>query len=300
MAPAVARYREYAPGEALQKHVRALFSFTIPPHTRPEGRITRSRITREIVFRHGQPFWSTLFADGHVSIVFSTGAGYCIDGLWHPALSGPSGHVIGPMTRAQTTFHGERLEQTGAYLHAASSFVLTQVPAYEITDRVLALEDLWGAAASERLETAIRDAAGEAERVDRLEDALLGRMGAKGSRQGSIDIAGIAASVIAMRGQRSVAGLARDAGVSRQHLTRTFHESVGVTPKLYCRLARFQAGLAYARSGSKVDWAVAALEAGYCDQSHMIADFRQFSGLTPATLADGRVFHPFIEGAVTK
>jgi AraC-like DNA-binding protein len=300
MSPAVARYREYAPAEGLQKQVRALFSFTIPPQTRPESRITRSRITREIVFRHGQPFWSTLFADGHVSIVFSIGAGYCIDGLWHPSLSGPCGHVIGPMTHAQTTFHGERLEQAGAYLHAASSFVFTQVPAFDLADRVLALEDLWGAAASERLETAIHDAAGEAERVDCLEDALLERMGAKRSQRGSIDIAGIAASVIAMRGQRTVAGLARDAGVSRQHLTRIFRESVGVTPKLYCRLARFQAGLAYARSGRKVDWAVAALEAGYCDQSHMIADFRQFSGLTPGTLGDGKVFHPFIEGVVTE
>jgi len=150
------------------------------------------------------------------------------------------------------------------------------------------------------METAIHDAAGEAERVDRLEDALLERMGAQGSQQGSIDIAGIAASVIAMRGQRTVAGLARDAGVSRQHLTRIFRESVGVTPKLYCRLGRFQVGLAYARARSKVDWAVAAIEAGYCDQSHLIADFRQFSGLTPGTLADGKVFHPFIEGVVTK
>jgi AraC-like DNA-binding protein len=83
--------------------------------------------------------------------------------------------------------------------------------------------------------------------------------------------------------------------VSRQHLTRVFRERVGVGPKLYCRLARFQAGLVYAGGGPAVDWAEAALDLGYADQSHMIAEFREFSSLTPQMLAARRWFHPFIE-----
>jgi len=70
-----------------------------------------------------------------------------------------------------------------------------------------------------------------------------------------------------------------------------------VTPKLFARLARFQAGLAYAGCGANVDWAQAALELGYADQSHMISEFREFSSLTPQTLARQRWFHPFIERA---
>jgi methylphosphotriester-DNA--protein-cysteine methyltransferase len=76
-----------------------------------------------------------------------------------------------------------------------------------------------------------------------------------------------------------------------------FREGVGVTPKLYGRLARFQAGLAFAGCGKNVDWAQAAIEMGYADQSHMIAEFREFSSLTPQTLATQRWFHPFIERA---
>jgi AraC-like DNA-binding protein len=79
-------------------------------------------------------------------------------------------------------------------------------------------------------------------------------------------------------------------------LTRVFRERVGLAPKSYCNLARFQAGLAYAgRDG--IDWAQAAAALGYADQSHMIAEFRRFSGLTPQTLAAGRWFNPFIERA---
>jgi AraC-like DNA-binding protein len=79
-----------------------------------------------------------------------------------------------------------------------------------------------------------------------------------------------------------------------------FRECVGVTPKLYCRLVRFQSGLYYAGRGKDVNWAEAAIELGYADQSHMIAEFRQFSSLTPQQLASGNWFHPFIERAVAR
>jgi AraC-like DNA-binding protein len=70
---------------------------------------------------------------------------------------------------------------------------------------------------------------------------------------------------------------------------------IGISPKLYCRLARFQPGLRYAGCRGSVDWAHAALELGFADQSHLIAEFRQFSGLTPQELASKDWFHPFIE-----
>jgi AraC-like DNA-binding protein len=92
----------------------------------------------------------------------------------------------------------------------------------------------------------------------------------------------------------TVDAMARAAGVSRQYLAREFRERIGIGPKLYSRLARFQSGLAYAGARAKVDWARVALEMGYADQSHMIAEFRLFSGLTPQTLAGREWFHPFI------
>src|SRR5262249_36962172 len=95
----------------------------------------------------------------------------------------------------------------------------------------------------------------------------------------------------------TVESLASSAGVSRQHLARLFREYVGISPKLYCRLARFQSGLAYAGLGKNVHWAETAIDLGYADQSHMIAEFREFSSLTPQQIATERWFHPFIERA---
>jgi transcriptional regulator GlxA family with amidase domain len=93
--------------------------------------------------------------------------------------------------------------------------------------------------------------------------------------------------------------LADSAGVSRQHLARVFRERIGVTPKAFCQLARFQSGLVYAGCND-VEWADAALAMGYADQSHMINEFRRFSSLTPERLASGTWFHPFIERAKTR
>ena len=136
----------------------------------------------------------------------------------------------------------------------------------------------------------------EVARIRHLESALLRRMATARIFTGTLDILAISSFVQQRRGRVTIRHLAEKCGVSRQHLTRIFHESVGVTPKLYCRLARFQTGLAFAGTGN-VNWAQAAIDLGYADQSHMIAEFRQFSSLTPEKLASGRWFHPFIERA---
>jgi AraC-like DNA-binding protein len=59
-----------------------------------------------------------------------------------------------------------------------------------------------------------------------------------------------------------------------------FHAAAVVDPKTWCQLARFRATLAWLRAGHPAQWAAVAAESGYADQSHMIADFRRFTGLT--------------------
>jgi AraC-like DNA-binding protein len=60
-----------------------------------------------------------------------------------------------------------------------------------------------------------------------------------------------------------------------------FHSQVGLTPKLFGRVQRFQWLLDRINRGANVDWARVALDAGYFDQSHMIRDFRAFTGVSP-------------------
>jgi AraC-like DNA-binding protein len=75
--------------------------------------------------------------------------------------------------------------------------------------------------------------------------------------------------------------LAAESGLSRQHLTRRFRESVGVGPKFFSRVARFHALFHRLYKDASRNWVGAALDLGYYDQAHMISDFREFTGRTP-------------------
>ena len=59
-------------------------------------------------------------------------------------------------------------------------------------------------------------------------------------------------------------------------------DAIGVGPRSFRRLLRFQklTGMIGRHTGA-LEWAGLALDAGYCDQPHMIREFREFSGITP-------------------
>jgi AraC-like DNA-binding protein len=286
----VACYREFAPHPALQGSVRALFSFT--PRAEPNP---SRRITFEMRCGADDACPSPMFADGNGSIVFDLGTIFQPDGTWRDSVAALGGKVIGAMRCGRAPSSVGLPAAVGAYLHPAQLSHVAHVPSLELTDRILLVDELWGGSASELSEQLAT--LNESARLDLLENALLRQTVEPRERGSAVDVRGLAACIVRRAGRVSIASLATAAGVSRQQLTRVFRERVGVSPKTYCRLARFQSALAYVRAGDPIDWARVASEVGYADQSHMIAEFRQFSSLTPHMLASERWLHPFIERA---
>jgi AraC-like DNA-binding protein len=80
-----------------------------------------------------------------------------------------------------------------------------------------------------------------------------------------------------------VADCARSVGFSERRLSQVFREHVGLTPKMWCRIRRFQVAVRALHSGADVPWAELALRCGYYDQSHFANDFHAFSGINPTT-----------------
>ena len=83
----------------------------------------------------------------------------------------------------------------------------------------------------------------------------------------------------------SVENLAGIAFLGKKQYGRLFREYVGMNPKEYGRIARFQRALRMLQLGSR-DYVGIAYASGYSDQSHFIRDFRQFSGMTPKQLTE--------------
>ena len=275
------------PCKALQADVYALFSFVPGPAPQPAHR----QLLREIPF-HDPLLCAPQFADGHVSLSFELGQTCDVDGRWYVDSQARRGTIIGPLREVGRTRGGDLPATVGVFFRPARVAPFLRVAISDLTDRTVAIDDLWGTSAS-RLASELCEL-DEAGRIDRLESVLRTRLGRSGPRATALDVEGLAASTMRRCGRVTVDAMARAAGVSRQHLTREFRERIGIGPKLYGRLARFQSGLPYAGARTKVDWARVALDMGYADQSHMIAEFRQFSGLTPQTLASRDWFHPFI------
>jgi len=81
--------------------------------------------------------------------------------------------------------------------------------------------------------------------------------------------------------EMSIGAMTGATGLSAKRFIGHFKTAVGMTPKSYSRVLRFQRAVALAERGHRLDWTRVALETGYFDQAHFIHDFRSFAGITP-------------------
>lgn len=142
----------------------------------------------------------------------------------------------------------------------------------------VSLDLIWGSMVR-GLRDRLRTAGDPAEKFRLLEGALLERLDER--RQLSFAVQYALQEFARGPEIPRVRELAQEAGLSRRRFSQLFREQIGLTPKLYCRLQRFQNTLKLIASGASVDWAQLALAAGYCDQAHLAHEFHHFSGLSP-------------------
>jgi AraC-like DNA-binding protein len=176
----------------------------------------------------------------------------------------------------------------GLHFRAGGAFPFLGHPAGMVQDAHVELSALWGRAAHD-LHGRLLDARTPEARFDVLEDALTARLATARPAHPSVDLA-------LRRLQTSaepprIGELAAESGVSWRRFIELFRAEVGLTPKVFWRLRRFQDVLRRAHAGEEIDWAEAALDCGYADQAHCIRDFRAFSGLNPTAYVARRSEH---------
>lgn len=176
----------------------------------------------------------------------------------------------------------------GVHFRPGGAYPFLGLPAGELRDADIPLEALWGAKATE-LRDRLLDAETPEARFCVLEQTLMARMARL--------LACHPAVAFALREFRSaprtrtVGEVSERTGLSRRRFIQLFREEVGLTPKLFCRIRRFQEVVRLVGSGRRVEWPDVALGCGYFDQSHFIHDFREFSGITPTDYLRNRGEH---------
>jgi AraC-like DNA-binding protein len=98
------------------------------------------------------------------------------------------------------------------------------------------------------------------------------------------DLARTASQIIQSSGCVRVDRLAHSAGLSIRQFERRFRHEIGVAPKLYSRIVRFEAALRSKAAAPAMRWADIAHALGYHDQMHMVHDFNRLAGDSPTTI----------------
>ena len=164
----------------------------------------------------------------------------------------------------------------GVHFRPGGASAFLGMPLSELTDRHVGLEELWGSGAN-LIREELMESPGAA--IGILERALISRLDGRRASHPVVPFAlrRFAATPTVAR----VGEVAEASGYSAKRFIHLFTEAVGLSPKRFCRVMRLQAVLNRVAKGGRVEWAEVAAAGGYCDQSHLIRDFRAMTGLTP-------------------
>lgn len=184
------------------------------------------------------------------------------------------------------TYRRVRLEFRGVHesfcvvFQPSGLHLLFGVPMAELTNRDFDARAVLGPSISE-LERQLGDCRSFEERAYVADQYLL--------RQSRVvpgpDGVSTAANLALLRaGQIRMAQLSHSTGLGERQFERRFRRQVGVGPKLYSRIARFEAALDSKLRSAGKSWTRIAQERGYHDQMHLIHDFRELSGEAPGRL----------------
>jgi AraC-like DNA-binding protein len=187
-------------------------------------------------------------------------------------------YVVGPRAG---TMRKEAVRQEAISLRLWPGAVpaLMAIPTVQVAATIVPLDAVWGNAGKELTER-LGEAPTRARQVAILERAIAGRV----RRLAGPRIVPRALAAFDDLELARVSAVAQRVGVSERHLRRMFRDTVGLSPKAYVRVRRLRRALALARRSGSQPWTRVAVDAGYFDQAHMVAEFRDLTGRSPTTL----------------
>jgi AraC-like DNA-binding protein len=230
---------------------------------------------------HVACYWTLLGAEVAAHRVLPSG---CMDLVFSLSrASNPRAMLVGTMSAAVVAPAAASAHFFGVRFRPGEAFAFVGVSAVESKDQMIPLADVLGA-----LGEALLDELASAPNTSARIAALDRRFAALRERARSPDsrVREAVARILRAPVEARVAELARDIGVGERQLERIFAERVGLGPKAFARVARFQALLRRVSDAEgSVPWAALALEQGYSDQAHMAREVKGLSGMTPRELA---------------
>jgi AraC-like DNA-binding protein len=183
-------------------------------------------------------------------------------------------YLAGPKPQGAAAGVSFRAGAAGAVLGASME---------ELVDRHVGLDELWGVRGVDLRHRLLSTAEpGELFRI--LEETLSARI------HRPLLLHPAVAQALASRSAAPparVADVQRASGYSSRHFIALFRAAVGLKPKHYFRIRRFNAAARRLAAQGAGDLCGLAAAAGYADQAHLTREFREFAGVTPTQYRPG-------------
>lgn len=248
-------YQVYSPSEKLSKYIKLYWTL--------EGDFSDT------------PTKNRVFPDGCIELIFHYGSLF------------KKYNINGAAIQPRCFFHGQltkfiEIEATGKtgifsirfQPHGLKPFVNFNVN--RITDDVINIEDVWNSA-GEKLANEMITATSNEIRIKIIEDFLLAQL-----KEISNDVIPSSVKQIEQAsGMISIDEVASDAYLGRRQFERKFSETVGLSPKMFARIIRFNYVLKLIEKKEWNNLSQLAQDGGFYDQAHFIKDFKDFTGLNP-------------------
>jgi AraC-like DNA-binding protein len=186
----------------------------------------------------------------------------------------PGAILGGPHSRSTVIDTMEMRRSVAVMFETGAGRAMFGVPMSEARNTLVPLDAVWGRAAS-TLRERVLDAETPEGKVRVVEHVLLEQ------RSDRLPERAIGCAAAALACGASVSEVTDHTGMSSTRFVRLFRQQIGLTPKRFARVQRLQRLLRGLGPRTDVDWARAAVKHGFYDQSHLVNDFHELTGITP-------------------
>ncbi len=215
---------------------------------------------------------------GKIQFVISLAADHLTDCTPDGDTLAPPALLVGARTSAELIATHDMEQLAGVVFRPGGLGPWLRERADLFYEQSQSLADLWP---TKTLRERLRDSTSPELTLRHLDQALCEQASARERR---IHVRG----ALSLLGSLSVRETARELGISERRLHLVFSEDVGLSPKQWSRVRRFQRALCALYKGVDMRWAELAATCGYADQAHFSRDFRRFSGVDPTTYSVSR------------
>jgi AraC-like DNA-binding protein len=196
--------------------------------------------------------------------------------------------VSGPRSKSSIIQRTAQDELLGIHFQPGGAFPFLKFPFGDLHNIAVGIDDVWG----EEQASQLLDLLDQAERMETrfqiLEAWMIRAIRRPLNHHPAVTFA---IAELERNPNLSMSQIAAKVNLSQRRFIQVFCNEVGVTPKLFSRIQRFNRVVGSASVSDDVDWLEIAMSFGYFDQAHLIHEFHEFSGLTPTEYLGLRTKH---------